>query len=563
MKKINFLLLVLAMLCHTNNDAQGVSQTIGGGNMLAKVSNKGTLIDSILVFDPNTSLTTTALKDYSIWLGGVEGAGHLLLTLQSKDSSRNDFWVGFRNRPGSDKVWKVTDDELKQHLADFEFDQVVDNPIPSIFSWPAMGNQFSPALNGFSTDGLTEEQGAPFLDRNFNKIYEPHLGEFPDEDFRELAIEGKTNYSELVFMPFCSKPTDAVTFRRRTPVNGNMLLVSYHCEESFFLSNTLFGRLQFNYENDFWMDSLSLGLFMDTNSGNGNNDFIGSDIDRGVFYCYDGDTLDTAFNGQSPMFGFECSNIISDFLIPWQPWVLPIGMMPMRIAQDSTIDPRLLFPEQPAEIYNYLTGAWRDGTPLTSGGDGLNDGSINFVDSAFPGILNSPNQWSEISAQNTPGERAMLVRYKLGQYPACTNKCRSDRINFTFYNVPSGSTPTAQKIKMDSLHKWASAFFSYHGASILGPQVPCLLTSNTNNPISDNPQVKAYPNPVKDILHLDFGAITPNWVSLLNITSRHVRNVKPSAPVFDMDVSGLPIGVYLLHWRDEMRVGSRVVVVGR
>jgi hypothetical protein len=116
---------------------------------------------------------------------------------------------------------------------------------------------------------------------------------------------------------------------------------------------------------------------------------------------------------------------------------------------------------------------------------------------------------------------------------------------------------------MDSLHKWASAFFSYHGASILGPQVPCLLTSNTNNPISDNPQVKAYPNPVKDILHLDFGAITPNWVSLLNITSRHVRNVKPSAPVFDMDVSGLPIGVYLLHWRDEMRVGSRVVVVGR
>lgn len=50
---------------------------------------------------------------------------------------------------------------------------------------------------------------------------------------------------------------------------------------------------------------------------------------------------------------------------------------------------------------------------------------------------------------------------------------------------------------------------------------------------------------------------------ILYITSRHVRDLKPSAPVFDIDVSGLPIGVYLLHWRDEKSVGSRVVVVGR
>ena len=42
-----------------------------------------------------------------------------------------------------------------------------------------------------------------------------------------------------------------------------------------------------------------------------------------------------------------------------------------------------------------------------------------------------------------------------------------------------------------------------------------------------------------------------------------MRDLKPSAPVFDMDVSGLPIGVYLLHWRDERGSGSRLVVVGR
>jgi hypothetical protein len=565
MKKINFLLLVLAMLCHTNNDAQGVSQTIGGGNMLAKVSNKGTLIDSILVFDPNTSLTTTALNDYSIWLGGLDPAGNLLLALQSKDALQNDFLGGFRNRPGSDKVWKVTDDEVRQHLADFELDQVVDNPIPSIFSWPANGNQFSQSLNGFSTDGLAEEQGAPFLDRNFNKIYEPHLGEYPAQDLDVRYLYEQANYSELVFAPFYTKPLVAGAYRPRIPVSGSTLLVAYHCQESFFLSNTLFGRIRLHYERDEDINSLSVGFLTDIRAGNGHNDFMGSDVAKGMFYCYDGDSLDTAFGGKSPMFGVASYTMSSAFE-PFAAgsYVPPIGMMPMNIKYDGFIDPRTSFPELPAEIYYYLTGSWRDGTPLTSGGSGLNDGSINFVDSAFPGKLDNPNEWSEISAQNQPGKRAFLLRYTAHEIPACSTKCRRESTNFAFFNVPSGNTPVAQKIQMDSLSKWTSEWYNFHGFPSLWANAPCLdPLTNTNNPISNNPQVKVYPNPVQNILHLDFGAITPNWVSLLDITSRHVRAVQPSAPVFDMDVSELPIGVYLLHWHNESNVGSRVVVVGR
>jgi hypothetical protein len=66
-------------------------------------------------------------------------------------------------------------------------------------------------------------------------------------------------------------------------------------------------------------------------------------------------------------------------------------------------------PTVAADYYNYLKGIWIDGQPMTYGGTGW-DPNNPECDFMFPGNTDSnfDNEWSEVTAGNTPADRRFL-----------------------------------------------------------------------------------------------------------------------------------------------------------
>ena len=59
--------------------------------------------------------------------------------------------------------------------------------------------------------------------------------------------------------------------------------------------------------------------------------------------------------------------------------------------------------------------------------------------------------------------------------------------------------------------------------------------------------VKAYPNPVRDVLHIENPDARIESVALYNLLGQKVAEAKTGANVIDVDVSSLERGYYILE----------------
>ncbi|NJN71050.1 MAG: hypothetical protein HC801_12805, partial [Nitrospira sp.] len=225
---------------------------IGTGRVSAKINGNGALVTDFLV--PNEdgdgdSLIST-VKEISIWMGGIDPAGNLHLAIQKLDTALSDFRGGFRNVPNSAGVWKVTKEEIEQHIQDFEEDGDIDVMIPSIFSWPGAENPFSEQLNGFSLDTIPQNITAPFADNPFdwNNKYEPHLGEYPSLSYHHLYNNTQWYPDEISFAPFYNKKFSVIT---QGPVLNQFDCAagffSFDCDDATFLEDAVFGYVSLDY----------------------------------------------------------------------------------------------------------------------------------------------------------------------------------------------------------------------------------------------------------------------------------------------------------------------------
>lgn len=93
--------------------------------------------------------------------------------------------------------------------------------------------------------------------------------------------------------------------------------------------------------------------------------------------------------------------------------------MPYAYRPDSLWGPAMREASAPNEFYNYMTGAWRDGTPLTAKGLGYNPGNPNLLRTgiAFPGYPDDSEAWTELNTQSPSGNRRALFNFDLGKSP--------------------------------------------------------------------------------------------------------------------------------------------------
>lgn len=316
----------------------------------------------------------------ALWVGALDDENNLKLAAQTYRQRGEDFWPGPLDENGEtsastcnefDRFWKITAKEVDEFKADFE-DGTVDEVISSDFNtWPG-----------------------PFVDADGNNVYNPAKGDYP-----------KINGDEAIWYVI----NDNGNIHSSTPGSvplGLEIQAMIYAFNSQELANVTFSDYTLLNKSSENLKKTYLGTWLDPDLGNYEDDFVGCDTLRNLGICYNGDNDDDAdadgYGMTPPFVGVQILNGIQTASGE------KLGMSGF-VFYNNADDPIQSDPNDAQEHYNYLIGKWKDGTPITSGGTGLNPGSTDEVPYMFPSDPSDPDGWSECAESNTPADRRFVM----------------------------------------------------------------------------------------------------------------------------------------------------------
>lgn len=418
----------------------------------------------------------------SLWIGGLDSNGQLKISAMRFRQNGVDFWPGPISTGGPDfetnqkQVCRDFDRHFiitKEQVAEFrKWFECTQNPncndaedfpgytIPDIIlNWPAHG-----------PPGGYDYHLAPFWDTNSDGYYNPMDGDFP---FFEFPSDGITDDPECL-RPRNRKPklygdktlwwvyNDRSNLHTETggdPIGLEIRAQAFAFNQNPNAKNDHLGSSTFYHYNiinrsTFILYDTYIAKWADPDVGSPLDDYVGSDVQRGLGYAYNGSSYDpstqgiTGYGSYPPAIGirfFEgpykdedgtdnpkfdsfgeqlCNESINglnfgDGIIDNERLGMTRFIYFNNTSQGShsaTTDPMMAI-----DYYKYLIGFWKDGTPLCYGGTGHFSGGCDINVStrfAFPGNSDpcgwgqngvSMPEWTEQTEHNPPDDRRFLI----------------------------------------------------------------------------------------------------------------------------------------------------------
>lgn len=536
---------------------------IGTGTVQARIVVGGPLVTDFRVPTGNGGALVSAIKELSVWVGGIDYAGNLRLSIQGPKKIKTDFAGGFRDIPQSARVWKVTKEQVRQHVLDFADNGVVDNPIPEIFAWPGRGNPWSMSYNGFATDTFNMRLMAPVTDETgwWTEQYNPAEGHYPF--IFNLFYNIHRQPDELIFVPFHVKALPAY-FPNIKPIqlNCSAVFFTYYCDDADFLDHTVFGYVNMQFPQHDSLDSVFFSVRADGNIGNPNDDYFGFIPGNSVTYFYNADTtFDQTAGAFPPVVGIDIMSGIPDTFGNDNGI---FSVMPLY-SLNSGVQIAQTQPELPLEYYRYITGAWRDGSPLTEGGPGYNTGP--FTNYIFPDPPFQPSGWSEISEESKPGDRQALIssgptHFRYEHSPVF-------QVFFALDFVPGDKSLSGQwqQLRENSLDQELFFYGDFFPPEI-NPYdtLACFkTTSNSALPEGQQTTVSVFPNPASEHIYVEAGANQIQNIGMYDLLGRQVVSYtlfQPDSKNVTLNIREVPAGLYFLSGTldNHLRFTRRLVV---
>ncbi len=439
----------------------------------------------------------------SLWIGGIDEAGQLRVAAQTYRQGGIDFWAGpiTDGEASTDdetcqrynRMYKINKTEIDAFRADWA-DGALDNAenYPNVMGWPGTGTNADGAnVEVFRNDG-TVLYLAPFVDVDGDPFnYNPEAGDFPDirgdqavwwvlNDKGDIHTEtgAEPVGIEIHMLAFAFTTANAVndmTFYQQTVINRSNLS----------LNDTYMGQ---------WVDA-DLGVF--------NDDFVGCDTLRGLGMCYNGDPDDDGAAG----YGTNPPAVGVDFF--QGPLADPgDGIDNDKDGVTDELNETIIMskfvyynndfsltgnPEVAQHYYGYLSGFWKDGTPIVDNFSNGNEGNgygpssagvpTNFM---FPGDPCTSSGWTEGNSGpggqgNPPADRRFLQ--SAGPFtlqPGAVNEIVTGVVWARgFYNDQLGSICELQRA--DDV---AQALFDSGFTLLDGPDAPELTISEYNQELN-------------------------------------------------------------------------------
>jgi hypothetical protein len=362
----------------------------------------------------------------SVWLGGFDPGNALKLACQDyRSDGKNDFWPGPLTEVGIteqftcanwDKHFKVLGQEIRQHLLNLANGNLNPGEIPiGVRGWPARGNPYFADVWGFDLP-FTEQALAGFYDAiPENGIYNPLEGDYPTIEIRGCALDRYPD--EMVFWIYNDHGGGAPHAR----TNGKTIQMEVQVQAFGYVTNDelndmTFQRYKLINRATERIDSCFFAMWMDPDLGCSDDDYIGCDTAKSLMFVYNQDATDgqpaATCAGGVATYGENVPVLGCDYFRgPLDTFGNELGMSSFMYynrtgtgGTNGTWDPTA-----PGEYYNYITGTWRDNTPLTYGGSGyVTGGTGQRIRYCFTETPDDPNGWNMCNENLQSGDRRTL-----------------------------------------------------------------------------------------------------------------------------------------------------------
>ena len=531
-----------------------------GNQIKALVSNAGNLFNDgsggLFIAPANDLLPKSTIYTAGLWLGGFDSGGNLKLAAQTyRLGSNYDYAPGPLQNDGTadeelcqnfNKIWKVSKEDIELHKADFADNGIIDNPIASIFAWPGRNNIYSFPYNGFLLPDM--ETGAPFYNQNADNRYNPDQGDYPHppHTIPELAP------ASMTWSVFNDNTTHYNSDGVPIIAEVHLTTWSFDCFANSPLNKSIFTSHKIINKSTEALDSFHVTLWVDFDLGCPYDDFMGSYLDQNAFFAYNSDNLD----GVSSPFDCFVSNTYGDTLPAQSIQFLNKELSSFSYYNSSSWGPPIPVtnPSNPEQIYNYMSGKWSDGSPMTYGGTGYDPTSTDYTKHAFPDNPNDSSGWSMYQADMNDGDRMTMASYNHGTFSP--NEAITIDMAYTFHRYPNISDfleivdqmyPEIEQIQQ----MYDMEFNSW-----------CGIITDTEEVIQE--KIEISPNPSTGIFNLKTDNIEIRDLKLFDVSGRLLW--QNTADIYDsknLDFGFLDNGIYILQVAADDKIFSKKLILNK
>ncbi len=443
----------------------------------------------------------TALFAGACWIAGyASDNGKLKVAAQTfRSGGRVDYWAGPLDANANvdaqtcsdwDRFWKINASDvlyfksLCTGLTGVDLTNCLNEKqalIPQVIKeWPAAG---SATAIGSGSVPLTLTPGrtyAPFVDVNFDGKYNYLDGDYPE-------IDG----DQYIWWVFNDKG-GAKTFTNTDNIGLEIQTSAFAFSTADCLNEASFINYKIINRGNSTFDTTYMATWTDADLGNFNDDYVGCDVSRGLGILYNADGFDEGVSG----YGYDIPMIGVDFFIG--PTILDANLKPVKTLEMTgftyfnndagpTGDPT-----NGKEVYNYMTGKWKDGQPFVLSCDSRT--GVTPMPFAFP---TNPGNLRECSpCKTTPGDRRFV--HSSGPFRLYPGVANDITIGATWVPSAGGNCPSFSKIQAcdDKLQELFIDDFKLK----TGPQAPDVLVKPfdqelvflLDNPLGSNNHNEAY-----------------------------------------------------------------------
>ncbi len=399
----------------------------------------------------------TSLFCGAIWIGGTDVNGQLRVAGARYRSIGTDYFTGpLISNQGTttpeeclkwDKHFKITRNEVAEFRSWWRAKQA--NNIELLNS--QFSNYSGPPADitnypGNNSNPDYERNLAPYWDENGDGVYNPDDGDYPFYDLDKTQPCGTSREKRLPRL--YGDETMWWVYNDRgnihTETKGKEIGMEIRSQYFAFatndeLNNMTFGNYALINRSTYTLQDCYFGVWTDGDLGEATDDYVGTDVARGLGYIYNADESDGDGNGhtygsQPPAVGIDFfegpymdANVVNGDTIDrgnaWDtvtnilninsPYIYNGSINGLNFG-DGVVNNerwgmrRFMYhinssgvqgdPTTAVEYYNYLIGKWRNGTPATYGGTGIG-GTIpsNFM---YPDDTD-PSGWGTGTPQAT------------------------------------------------------------------------------------------------------------------------------------------------------------------
>ena len=382
-------------------------------NVRARIFNNGNLFwrGSPSVYEVPKGGGASSVFNSGIWIGGMVGGQ---LRAAAARYGNYQYWAGPLDDSGEPPEDCAVFDRLyKVNRADVDDYEATGTATPDLRDWPTgLGAPtYAVPNNGLDDDGdgetdeefetiaIVDQPLASRIDRKVDLAGGERPAILGDQSIWWIM----NDRGNLHNAPGADTP----------PVGLEVHVMAFAFNASGPIGNSTFFKYDVYYKGREPLTDAYMGVYSDPDLGNFQDDWVGSDTTRGIGYVWNSDDDDEGGSGYgtpAPALGYD---FFQGPIVPSVGDTAQVSGVKIPDFKNLKMSHFVYYnnggciicdPLNGEDYYNYMRGRWKDGQPMTEGGNGR-DFSLTPVKFMYPGEVGESQEsceyWSECNVDGT------------------------------------------------------------------------------------------------------------------------------------------------------------------